>query len=185
MVTKMTHSQRINTRQISYIHHQKSTKCTPPKIKTNTKNDWPWNMSITSPASTIRHHFSFRGCTLLENSTACPWKIGRNQAFQPSIFRGKLTEFVWGILNMGSIPKNIPWNLVIRDSFPRSSLFRDITKRALTTRPKDRDNEALDLRTNLKKNPKDNGMVQSIVNIHIYISYTSYCICKYIYLLCI
>ena len=84
---------------------------------------------------------------------------------------------------MGSIPKNIPWNLVIRDSFPRSSLFRDMTKRALTTRPKDRDNEALDLRTNLKKNPKDNGMVQSYRK-HIYIyTYPSYCICKYKYIL--
>ena len=43
-----------------------------------------------------------------------------------------------------------------------------MTKRALTTRPKDRDNEALDLRTNLQKKTKDNGMVQSIVNIYIY-----------------
>lgn len=56
-----------------------------------------------------------------------------------------------------------------------------MTKRALTTRPKDRDNEALDLRTNLQKKTQDNGMVQSYRK-HVY-TYTSYCICKYTYII--
>ena len=59
-----------------------------------------------------------------------------------------------------------------------------MTKRALTTRPKDRDNEALDLRTNLQKKNK-RQWYGAIDRKHIYIYHTHLTVYANIFIYCV